>query len=111
MIFAIVTVVIGVYCIFSGIKTLLTGKLTANEEKQLTEFSQKGARSYRLISAVSNIIGGILVIICGVIEFLESQKILQESFIYKIIFLVIVLVMVAVLYITKAKCKKMNDDE
>lgn len=111
MIFAIVTVIIGVYCVFSGVKTLLTGKLTASEEKQLTEFSQKGARSYRLISAISNIIGGILVIVCGVIEFLEAQKILQESFMYKIIFLVVVLVMVAVLYIARAKCKKMSDDE
>lgn len=111
MVWAIVSALIGIYCIFSGVRTILTGKVSASEEKQIAAYSQKGARSFRLVSAVSNIIGGLLVIGCAVVEFLEAQKIIPESIMYKIIFLAVVLIMVGVTFFAQAKCKKMTDDE
>ncbi len=43
MIFSIVLAATAVYCIFNGIKTILTGTLSSKEEAQLKGFSEKGA--------------------------------------------------------------------
>ena len=61
MIFSIVLAATAVYCIFNGIKTILTGTLSAKEEAQLKAFSEKGARSYKIAYAFMNILGGLLV--------------------------------------------------
>ncbi len=111
MFWAIFSLAIGVYCIFSGVKTLLTGKLSASEEKKIAGYSNKGARSFRLISAVTYLIGGVLVIGFGVLELLVAQKILADEIIFKLLFLAVAILIVVVVLIANARCKKMTDDE
>ena len=111
MVFTIVFSIVGVYCVFNGIKTILTGKLSAREEDKLQYYSQKGARLYKLFYAIFNIIGGLLIIGLGVIRFLESQGILGDIMIFNIIALGVVVVMALILALVNSKCKKMSDDE
>lgn len=111
MIFGIVTGLIGIYCIFTGIKTILTGSLTVAEEKRLEGFSRKGARTYKLVYSVMNIIGGLAAIAVGVLRILEEQKILTDVINYKIVILAVAVIMAIVLIFAKNQCKKMSDDE
>ena len=111
MIFGIVSGLLGIYCIFSGIKTIMTGSLSIGEEKRLEGFSNKGARTYKLFYALMNILGGLAVICFGVCRILEEQKIITDSLIYKIVILGVVVILAIVLVIAKTRCKKMSDDE
>ena len=111
MILGIITSILGVYCVFMGIKTILTGSLTINEEKRLEGFSKKGARIYKLLYAAMNIISGLIVISFGVLKILEEQKIIGDTLVYRIIILAVVVIMAIALVIAKMQCKKMSDDE
>lgn len=111
MVFGIVSSLIGVYCIFMGIRTILTGSLTASVEKSLDGFSKKGARTYKLVYSIVNILGGLAVICFGVLKILEEQKIIAESLIFRIVILAFAVIMAIALVIAKNKCKKMSDDE
>ena len=85
--------------------------MTVSEEKRLEGFSKKGAKTYKLIYSVMNIIGGLAVIGFSVVKILEVQKIIAENIIFKIALLVLVVIMAIVLVIAKNQCKKMSDDE
>ncbi len=111
MIYSIFSGLIGVYCVFMGIRTLLTGQLNASEEKRIEGFSKKGARTYKKIYAATTIIGGLGVIAFGVLKILEEQKIMPENLTYKIVILGVVLVLAIILIASKGYCKKMTDDE
>ena len=111
MIYSIFSGLIGVYCVFMGIRTLLTGKLNASEEKRLEGLSNKGARTYKKIYAATTIIGGLGVIAFGILKILEEQKIIAESPIYKFVILGVVLVLAIILIAAKSYCKKISDDE
>lgn len=79
--------------------------------KKIAGYSNKGARSFRLISAITYLIGGVLVIGFGVLELLVAQKILADEIIFKLLFLAVAILIVVVVLIANARCKKMTDDE
>ena len=110
MVFSIVFALLGCYSIFLGVKTLLTGTLSAKEEAEVANYSQKGARTYKLTYSITNIIGGLIVVGVGVIKFLESQKILTDSLPFLIGGLALAIIMAVILIIVKKKCKDMPDD-
>jgi hypothetical protein len=59
MIMAIIFAALGAFCIFNGVKTILTGSLSAVEESRLKDYSKKGAKTYpggSLASFVYNIV-------------------------------------------------------
>ena len=85
MVWSIALAVIGVYCIFNGIKTIMTGRLTVKEEVSLKGFSQKGIRVYKLVYSVINIVAGLLIIGLGVERLLVAQNILEDNFTIKLI--------------------------
>lgn len=111
MIFSIVLAVVGVYCVFMGIRTFLTGTLTAREEDRLKDFSKKGARLYKQVYAAMNIVAGLVVIGLSIIKFLESQHIIEEMLPVKLGVLGIAVIIAVVLLVVRAKCRKMTDDE
>lgn len=111
MIMAIVFAALGAFCIFNGVKAILTGSLSAVEESRLKDYSKKGARTYKLVYSVINIVGGLLVVGLGVLKFLEERNIVADMMPFRIAALVIALILAAVLLIFRAKCKKMTDDE
>ncbi len=111
MIFSIVLAATAVYCIFNGIKTILTGTLSAKEEAQLKGFSEKGARSYKIAYAFMNILGGLLVAAFAVLRFLEEQKTIGDTLVLRLILLGVAVLMAVLLVVFRSKCKKMTDDE
>ncbi len=111
MIFSIVLAATAVYCIFNGIKTILTGTLSAKEEAQLKGFSEKGARSYKIAYAFMNILGGLLVAALAVLRFLEEQKTIGDTLVLRLILLGVAVLMAVLLVLYRSKCKKMTDDE
>lgn len=111
MIFDIILAAVGLYSIFNGVKIIITGKLTAREEDRLKDYSKKGARTYKLVYSIVEIISGLLIIGLGVINILEAQNIMEETLLYRIILIGVILVLVGVLLFAKSKCKKMTDDE
>ncbi|WP_407384526.1 hypothetical protein [Ruminococcus sp.] len=111
MVWPIFLAILGAYSIFTGVKTLLTGKLTVREEQRLTDFSQKGARIYKKVYAIISMLGGLLVIGLAVVKLLEAQGVIEQTMIYNIIALGIVAVMVVAMLVARAQCKKMSDDE
>lgn len=111
MIFSIVLAATAVYCIFNGIKTILTGTLSAKEEAQLKGFSEKGARSYKIAYAFMYILGGLLVAAFAVLRFLEEQKTIGDTLVLRLILLGVAVLMAVLLVAFRSKCKKMTDDE
>ena len=111
MIFSIVLAATAVYCIFNGIKTILTGTLSAKEEAQLKGISEKGARSYKIAYAFMNILGGLLVAAFAVLRFLEEQKTIGDTLVLRLILLGVAVLMAVLLVLYRSKCKKMTDDE
>ncbi len=101
----------GVYCIFLGIKTILTGSLTAREEARIQALSMKGSRIYRLVYSIINIIGGLLIVGLAAVMYLSNQGVITDTLPYKLGVLAVVIVLAVVLIITKSKCKKMTDDQ
>lgn len=111
MIFGIITGLLGIYCIFTGIKTIMTGNISVAEAKRLEGFSKKGAKTYKLIYSLMNIFGGLAVIVFGVLKILEEQKIIEDTLIFRIVILGVAVLMAIGLVIAKKKCKQMTDDE
>ena len=111
MIMSIAFGVFGVGLIIFGIKILLTGKLTKGEEAKIASYSKKGARTYKLLNVVLNIIVGLFLIGECIIDFLEFQKVLDDTFWIKAILFGVIILMVVVYFIFASKCKKMTDDE
>ena len=111
MIMSIAFGVLGIGLIIFVIKSLLTGKLTKGEEAKIASYSKKGARTYKLINVVLNIVVGLFLIGECIVDFLEFQKILNDSFLIKMIMFGVIIIMVVVYFIVASKCKKMTDDE
>lgn len=97
----IVLLVLGVYCIFRGIMLLLNGKLSEREEASLKGCSEKGLKRYMLLSAMMNIVGGIVVIGISLVRMLN----LIEPNLFRIIALAVLAVMVLVYVLIRRSCK------
>ena len=111
MIMSIAFGVFGVGLIIFGIKILLTGSLTKGEEAKIASYSKKGARTYKLINVVMYIVTGLFLIGECIIDFLEFQKVLDDTLWIKLILFGIIIFMVIVYFVVASKCKKMTDDE
>ena len=101
--FFIFIIGIGIYTMIRGVMTLTTGKLHSKEEASLQGYSENGIRRYKLLSAVTNILGGLFVIILGVVRLLN----LVDRNVLIITTLVILAVMVAVFLLIRNSCKKL----
>ena len=110
MIMSIAFGVFGVGLIIFGIKILLTGTLTKGEEAKIASYSKKGARTYKLINVVLNIVVGLFLIGECLLDFLEFQKVLDDTFLIKAILFGVIILMIVVYFIVASKCKKMTDD-
>ena len=111
MIMSIVFGILGVGLIILGIKILLTGKLTKGEEAKIASYSKKGARTYKLINVVMNIVSGLFLVGLSIIDFLQYQNILDDVFWIKIILFAAIIIMIVIYFVVASKCKKMTDDE
>ena len=111
MIMSIAFGVFGIVLIILGIKILLTGKLTKGEEAKIASYSKKGARTYKLINVVLNIVVGLFLIGECIVDFLEFQKVLDDSFGIKAIMFGVIIIIVIIYFVVASKCKKMTDDE
>ena len=103
--------ILGVGLIIFGIKILLTGKLSKGEEAKIASYSKKGARTYKLINVVMNIVVGLFLIGDCIIDILEFQKVLDDTFWIKAILFGVIILMVVVYFIVASKCKNMTDNE
>ena len=97
-----ICIALGIYCIVRGIITLTTGRLSSGEEAKLKEFSADGARKYKMLSAVSNLAGGVFAIIISVLKILG----LIEGTMFKIIVLIIIAAMIVVFILIRNSCRK-----
>ena len=111
MIMSIAFGILGVGLIILGIKILLTGKLTKGEEAKIASYSKKGARTYKLLNVVLNIVVGLFLIGEAIVDFLVFQKVLDDSFWIKAIMFGVIILLIVVYFIVASKCKKMTDDE
>ena len=111
MIMSIAFGVFGIGLIIFGIKILLTGTLTKGEEAKIASYSKKGARTYKLINVVLNIVVGLFLIGECIVDFLEFQKVLDDAFGIKAIMFGVIIIIVIIYFVVASKCKKMTDDE
>ena len=111
MIISILFVALGIFVIFTGVKIIVTGSLGGRSEDRLKDFSEKGARLYKLIYALIEIFFGLLMLGYAVVDYLEGQKIVENMMPYRIAFLGAIALGVVVLLVAKNQCKKMSDDE
>lgn len=111
MIMSIVFGALGVGLIILGIKILLTGKLSKGEEAKIASYSKKGARTYKLMNVVLNIVVGLFLIGESILDYLASQKILDDVFWIKAIMFGVIIIMIIIYFVVASKCKKMTDDE
>ena len=84
----ILFIAIGIYCIIRGIMILLTGKLTRSEEAAARNYSANGLKRYKLLTAVMNIFGGLIVSVVFLIKMLN----LINGSLYRIVLLVLLVV-------------------
>ena len=99
-----VFIVIGIYCLIRGFITLTTGKINPMEEQRLGDISENGLKKYKMLSAVSNIIGGLLTIAIAVIKIFD----LIESNVFKIVGISIIVVLLIVYVLLRNHCKKVK---
>ena len=97
-------IALGIYCIVRGIITLTTGRLTASEEAKMREFSDNGARRYKMLSAVTNLLGGVFVIVVSVLKIFGILK----GNLFRVIALVIVAALVVVYILIRNSCKNIK---
>ena len=98
----ILFIVLGIYCIIRGIMILLTGKLTRSEEAAARNYSANGLKRYKLLTAVMNIFGGLIVSVVFLIKMLN----LINGSLYRIVLLVLLVVMLIVYFAIRNTCKK-----
>ena len=100
----IVLILMGIYCVYRGVMLLMTGKLQQREEARLHGFSENGIRRYKMLSAVMNLVGGLLVIGIAVIKMLN----LVDLTVFRIIALVVIAVMLIIYLMIRNSCKNMK---
>lgn len=93
---------IGIYCVVRGIMLLLTGKLAPREEIAVRGYSERGLRRYKILSAVMNIITGLLISVVFLIRMLGLIK--GDS--YRLIFIALIAVLLVVYFVIRNTCKK-----
>ena len=97
-------IALGIYCIARGIITLTSGRLTAREEAKLGDYSENGARRYKMLSAVTNLLGGVFVIVVSVLKIFGILK----GNLFRVIALVIVAALVVVYILVRNSCKNIK---
>lgn len=97
-------IALGIYCIVRGIITLTTGRLTAGEEAKLSEYSKNGAKRYKMLSAVTNLLGGVFVIVVSILKIFGILK----GNLFRVIALVIVAALVVVYILIRNSCKNIK---
>ena len=95
-------IALGIYCIVKGFMIITTGKLSAPEEARIREYSPKGIQRYKALSAITNIIGGILTIGISVVKMMN----LMDSGVFRIVALIVIVALVAVFFVIRNSCKK-----
>ena len=95
-------IALGIYCIVRGIMTLSTGNLTAKEEEIMKGYSEKGQKRFRMLSALSNILGGVVVCALSAVRIMN----LTNSKTYLIILGIVIVIMVVVYFVVRNSCKK-----
>ena len=97
----IVIIILGIYCLYRGFITLTTGKLTEREEAKLRDFSANGVKRYKMLNAVMNLIGGVLVLVISVVRMLN----LVNQDIFRIVALALIVVLLLVYFLVWKSCK------
>ena len=100
--FNYVIIAIGIYCIIKGIITIATGNISQREEATLKGYSDKGIRRYKILSAVTNIIGGLICGMLGVVKIINAF----DTNIFNIVVLSVVGVMLLVYVLIRKSCKE-----
>ena len=93
---------LGIYCIIRGIMILLTGKLTRSEEAAARNYSANGLKRYKLLTALMNLFGGLIISVVFLIKMLN----LINGSLYRIVLLVLLVVMLIVYFAIRNTCKK-----
>lgn len=106
MIFGVVFALLGAFTIFTGIKIIVTGKVSASEERKLVGLPEKSVKAYKVLNSVLNIVIGLLMIGLAVVRILSEQGIIEDKLIYTIIFLGIAIVLLGVYFLIWMKIKK-----
>ncbi|MBE6819405.1 MAG: hypothetical protein E7517_09720 [Ruminococcaceae bacterium] len=106
--FPIIFVLCGGYAIFYGVKIIVTGSMGAKEEARLAAFSEKGAKTYKLVNSIFNILGGIVLIGLAILRFLEAKGTIAGLSVYRYIAIGVLVVLAVSLGITWLLCKKME---
>ena len=96
-----VCMLIGIYCIFRGVMILVTGKLSEREEARLGEISENGLRKYKMLTAVINIVSG--VIVSGVVA-LRLLNLIDPN-VFRIILLAALVVLLVSYVFLRNSCK------
>ena len=97
----IVIIVVGIYCLYRGFMILVSGKLTDREEARIRDFSANGVKRYKMLNAVTNLIGGLLTIVISVVRMLN----LVDRNIFRIVVLAILIVLILVYFLVWKSCK------
>lgn len=97
----IIMIALGVYCIWRGVMTLVTGKLPAREEEHAKTYSEEGLKKYKLLSSVFSIIGGILVIVLDAVKLFLPQ---YSNILWWVILVILIILVIAYVLILKS-CK------
>ncbi len=100
--FNYVIIAIGIYCIIKGIITITTGNISKREEATLNGYSDKGIKRYKILSAVTNIIGGLICGMLGVVKIIN----LFDTNIFNIVVLAVLGVMLVVYVLIRKSCKE-----
>ena len=86
----IVIIVVGIYCLYRGFMILVSGKLTDREEARIRDLSANGVKRYKMLNAVTNLIGGLLTIVISVVRMLN----LVDRNTFRIVVLAILVVLI-----------------
>ena len=95
-------IALGIYCVIKGFMIITTGKLSAAEESRIRDYSPKGIQRDKGLSAITNIIGGILTIGISVVKMMN----LMDSNVFRIVALIVIVVLVAIFFVIRNSCKK-----
>lgn len=97
----IVIIVVGIYCLYRGFMILVSGKLTDREEARIRDLSANGVKRYKMLNAVTNLIGGLLTIVISVVRMLN----LVNQDIFRIVVLAIIAVLILAYFLVWKSCK------
>ncbi|MBQ6550265.1 MAG: hypothetical protein IJL78_02525 [Lachnospiraceae bacterium] len=98
-----IIIALAVYCIFMGVRTLLTGRTGSAEEAKIKDFTERAQKKYRLVSALMNILAGIFLVVVSIIRLTNPE---MDKTVYRLVSIGILVVLVAVYIITWQVCKK-----